>query len=201
MDLHPPDLFALLDARHLESHVRADASLECRIEVRGQVRGEDDHAIERFELVQQHVDRDVRLALIWKARDGGRSTTRDRIGLIEEEQGALLGRRTKRRDDVLGRFACPHGFDFCVVHDQQLHAEGVGDRFSADGFARAGRTDEVERQSESDRVPLAESPSREDQRMIADLRERVLERSSRFGGQDHISERSLRREGLNRARE
>jgi hypothetical protein len=62
MHLHTPDLLALLDAGHLEQDVRANATFERRIEIRRQIGREDDHAVEAFELLQQHVDHRVGLA-------------------------------------------------------------------------------------------------------------------------------------------
>ena len=62
MHLHAPDLFALVHTWHLEQHVRANPSLECGIEIRREVGGEDDDAVEALDLLQQHVDHGVRLA-------------------------------------------------------------------------------------------------------------------------------------------
>jgi hypothetical protein len=45
MHLDTPDLLAFHRPWHFEQHVRPDAAFEGRIEVRGQVRGEDDDAV------------------------------------------------------------------------------------------------------------------------------------------------------------
>ena len=63
MQLHAPNLRAFGLPRHLEQDVCPDASLECRIEVRREVRGEDHHAVVPLELLQQHADDGVRFAL------------------------------------------------------------------------------------------------------------------------------------------
>src|SRR5207247_8344042 len=94
MDLHLPDPLALLEAGHLEADVRADAPLEGGIEVRREVRGEDDDAVELLELAQEDVDGDVRLAHVREAAARG-AARRDRVGFVEEEDRVLLRGRAK----------------------------------------------------------------------------------------------------------
>src|SRR6266496_6386670 len=84
-DVCSSDLLALVDARHFESHMRANPAFERRIEIRSEVRGEDHDAVERFQFAQQDVDGDVRLALIWQMRDARGSPSRDCIRFIEKK--------------------------------------------------------------------------------------------------------------------
>ena len=63
-ELAPPDFLPLLDARHLEQHVCADATLESRVEVDCEICRKDHNAIERLKLPQQHIHNGVRFALI-----------------------------------------------------------------------------------------------------------------------------------------
>ena len=61
------------------------------------------------------------------------------------------------------------------------------------------RPREVEDESESRRVALAEPPAAEDQAVVADLAERLVQRVARGGRQDDVVERSLGDDRLDRA--
>src|SRR5439155_22125987 len=63
MYLHAPNLRALGSPWHLEENVCPYSPLEGRVEVRRQVRGEDNHAVVPLELLQMYADDGVRLPL------------------------------------------------------------------------------------------------------------------------------------------
>ncbi len=67
------------------------------------------------------------------------------------------------------------------------------DCFRADGFAGTGRAGKVEGQAEPGSVPLREPPVIEDQVVLADLRERIVERPHRALRQDHVVKGTARR--------
>jgi hypothetical protein len=185
---------------HLEEHVRADAPLERRIEVGGQVGGEHHHAVERLELVQQHVHHRVGLAVVGLLRAAGRAPPRgDGVGLVEEEHRAFVRRGAEDGGHVLRRLARPHALDLGVVHHQQALAERVRDGLGADRLPGPRRAGEVEREAEPRGVALAEPPAVEDQRVAAHLRERHLERGARGRRQDHVVEGALGHHGLDGA--
>jgi hypothetical protein len=121
VDLHAPDLLALLDPRHLEEHVRADPPLERRVEVGGEVGGEDDHAVERLQLAQEDAHHRVRLALV-RVAAADRPPRGDRVRLVEEEHCVLLARQAEDGGDVLRRLPDPHRLELGVTHDEQLLA-------------------------------------------------------------------------------
>ena len=191
MQLHLPDALALLDARHLEEDVSADASLERGVEVGREVRGEDDDAVEVLELAEEHVDGSVRLALEPVAR-APETTRGDGVRFVEQQHGVLLDRRAKEARDVLRGLTRPHRVDFGVVDEEQLLTERVRDRLRADGFARAGWPSKVEREAKPGRVSLAEPPVAEDEPVVADLAQRLIERFASPRRKNDVGERSLR---------
>src|SRR6516225_5023197 len=75
----------------------------------------------------------------------------------------------------------------------------MGDGFSADGFAGAGRTGEVKCEGETSGVPLTESPVVEDEIVLRDLCEGEVEGAASRGGKDDIIEGSARCDGLDSA--
>jgi hypothetical protein len=59
VQLHLPNSDTFRLAWQLEEHVRSDTSLECRIEVRGKIGGEDHHTGVPVQLLQEHIDHGV----------------------------------------------------------------------------------------------------------------------------------------------
>ena len=72
-------------------------------------------------------------------------------------------------------------------------------RLGANRFAGARKAGEVESESQSGGVPLAKAPAREDERVIANLRKRLVKRAPGGGREDHIGEGPLRDDGLDAA--
>ena len=60
--LDPPNLLALVHPRHLEQHVRAEATFKRRIKVRRKIGRKDDDPAERLEFPEEHVHDGIRLA-------------------------------------------------------------------------------------------------------------------------------------------
>src|SRR5258708_9034108 len=86
MQLPLPKLRAFWLPWHFEEDVCTNPSLERRIEVRREVRGEDHYAAVPLELLQQDVYNGVRFAL--KAViDRHRSARCDRVGFVEQQHG------------------------------------------------------------------------------------------------------------------
>ena len=190
MELDAPDPLPLLHVRHLEQDVRANAALEGRVHVGGEVGREDDDAGKGLELVQQHVDDRVGLAVDGRLHRG-EAPARDGVGLVEEEHGVLPLGGAEHRGHVLGGLPHPPRFQLGVPDHQQLPMKRVGQRFGADGLAGARRAGEVERQAEPRRVPLGEPPLSEDEIVLPHERQRVVQRLERPLRQDHVVERAL----------
>ncbi len=131
--------------------------------------------------------------------DRRRAARGDGVGLVEEQHGLLLPREPEDRRDVLRRLSHPHRLELGVADDQQPAAQRVRDRFGADGLAGSRRSGEVEGERETCRVPLAEPPAIEDEIVARDLRQRLVERPPRRGGQDDVLKRAARDDRLDRA--
>ncbi len=165
----------------------ADSPLERRIDVGREVGGEDDDAGKGLQLVQQDVDDRVGLALVRHAHRR-EPPTGDRIRLIEEQDRILPLGRAEDGLHVLGRLTDPARFELGVAHDQQPLVQRVREGLGTDRLARAGRTGEVECQSESGRMPLGQPPLMEDQIVLPNQRQRVIERAQGGLGQDDVVE-------------
>ena len=139
------------------------APLECRVEVRGEIRREDHNAVESLELAQEHVHRGVGLALVRK-RDAHGTTCGDRIGFVEEEHRLRARARWLRHRSS---FRCPGGR-------------------------------EVEREPKAGRVSFAKTPATKDEDVVVDLRECIVKRLPRGRRQDHVGERALGNDRLDR---
>src|SRR5262245_57362188 len=61
MHLDTPDLLAFHGTRHFEQDVHADAAFERRVEISGQIRGEDDDSVVPLQFLEQHADNRIRL--------------------------------------------------------------------------------------------------------------------------------------------
>src|SRR5665213_1053234 len=147
------------------------ATFESRIEVRGEIGCKYHHSVETLQLAQQHIYRRVRFTL--NGLQGLRRTTgRDRICFIKEEHSALFISDPKYRRNVLWRFASPHRFHFGVPHDEQATPERLRNGLGANRFASTRRTSKVERETESGRMTLAQTPLTEDQVVVPNLGER-----------------------------
>src|SRR4051812_31771144 len=94
MDLQLPYPHALFYSRHLEQHMAADPTFECRIEIGGQVRGENDDAVEGFELAQKNVNGQITLAVVRQDR-ARRAPRSDGVRFVEKQDGVLLGSGAK----------------------------------------------------------------------------------------------------------
>ena len=187
VELHPPDPLPRLGVGHLEEDVGADPALEGGVDVGGQVGGEDDHAGEALQLVQQHVHHRVGLALVGRVH-GGEAPAGDGVGLVEEEDRVLPLGGPEHRGHVLGRLPHPAGLQLGVAHHQQLLVQRVRERLGADGLAGAGRSGEVERQAQPGGVTLGQAPLVEDQVVLPHQRERVVERPEGRRRQHHVVE-------------
>jgi hypothetical protein len=88
VNLHLPDPLTLLDIGHLEQDMGANSALERRIDVGGQIGGEDDHSGESLQLMQEHVHDAVGFTLVSRVH-GRKPPSGNGIGLIEEQHGIL----------------------------------------------------------------------------------------------------------------
>ena len=188
MHLDPPNLLALVHTRHLEQHVRADATLERRIEVRRKIGRKDDDAVERFELLEQHVDDGVRLAQ--EALLDRRNAATAMASASSNSSTAFSSRARRNRAETFFGVSPIHiRLHFGVAHDQQPTSERVRDGLGADRLPRPRRSGEVEGERETGRMPLAETPAIEDQVMTGDVDQRLVERQPRGGWEDYVLKR------------
>src|SRR5687768_5688322 len=153
MDLDAPDLLALAHAGDTEEDVRPEAALEGGVEVCRHVCRENHHAGVLVQLLQQDVDRVVRLALV-AGGEVGKAAGGDTVGFVEEEDGVRVPGVAESVADVLARLARPAALQLGIVYAKELLTEGVGDGFGANGFAGSGRSREVEREAAPLRVAL-----------------------------------------------
>src|SRR4029453_10669389 len=156
--LDAPDLFAFLYPRHFEQYVRAYPPLEGRVEVCGEVGREDQNPVEALELLYQDGDDGVGFASKPVVERGG-SSRRDRICLVEQQDGVFLAGETEGRDDVFRCLAHPHRLHFALADDEEPAAERMGDRLRADRFAGPWGTSEIEGERQARRMSLAQTPS------------------------------------------
>src|SRR5690349_23610701 len=102
----------------------------------------------------------------------------------------LFGCGTKHSCYVFGSFSHPHRLGFGVIHSKELHPKRMSNRFSANRLACARWTGEVEGQAETRRVSLPQSPTAKDQRVVPQLRERLIQRAASLGGEHDVVKRT-----------
>src|SRR5687767_7831648 len=106
MELDLPDELPLVDAGEAEEDMDPDAALEGRVEVRGHIGGKDHHPLVLLQLLEQDVDRLVRLSLVAHL-DVAEASGRDTVRLVKEQDGILGPGFPERGPDVLPRVPRP----------------------------------------------------------------------------------------------
>ena len=185
-----PDPLPLRRVGHLEQDMGADPALEGRIHVGGEIGGEDDDAGEGLELVQEHVDHRVGLAVDGRLHRG-EPPPGDGVGLVEEEHGVLpLGGAEHRR---------PRAWP--SVPPSATPAPRSGPRAASDGACRpaprrrwscrcrAGRRSGTPARGPSSAA--REPPLAEDEVVLAHQRQSMVQRAERPLRQHYIVERAL----------
>ena len=166
--------------------------------IRGEVGGENHHAVERLELFEQHVDDGVCLPEEPVFESGGTSRG-DSVRLVEQHNRVFFAGETEHGRHVLRRCPHPHRLHFGVADDEQPASERVRDRLGADRLARPARSREVEGERQAGRMAFAQAPAVEDQVVAGDVGQRLIERAARRRGQDHVVKAAPRPHCFNNA--